>query len=113
MVGSLGIITLTAGTPVRLTVNQTTPANRLGAISVRIQAHPNNAGPVYVGLANMEASPLGPGLLGVIAKPVSATTGPYDSFEITINNIPAGLNLADLYVDGTTSDGVIVSYTAN
>lgn len=114
MLASLGIITIASGgTPTQITKNQTTPSQRLGAMRLRLQAHPNNAAPVYVGLAGMEASPIGPNLLGVIAKPAAATTGPFDTFEIGQEMIPAGLNLADIYIDGTTGDGVIACYTAN
>lgn len=115
MIGSLGIISIASGgTPTQITKNQTTPSQRLAASKVRIQAHPNNAAPVYVGLAGMEASPTGPNLLAVIAKPVSATTGPFDFCELGgVGAVPVTLNLADIYIDGSTSDGVIVSYVAN
>lgn len=113
MVGSLGIINLTTGTPVRLTANLPTKyVSNQNGVSVRIQACPDNAAPVYIGLAGMEASPTGPQLLGVIAKPVSATTGPFDFFYLDIQGVPGALNISDIYVMGATSDGVIACYTA-
>ena len=87
-------------------------AQRLGATSVRLQAQPDNSGVVYVGLSGMEGSPSGPNLLGVIGKPASSTAASFDFFEVRFADIPAGLNLWDIFVDGTTGDGVIVSYTA-
>jgi hypothetical protein len=118
MVGSLGAVTVTtAGTPERITKLAPTSvqdAKRLGAKSARIQAMPDNTGLVYVGLAGMEGSPQGPNLLGVIPKPVSATTGPFETFEIHVEDVPAGLNLYDIFLDVTVSgEGAIVSYTAN
>lgn len=109
---NLGIIPVTT-TPLRLT--SLAPAkylDNLPVISFRIQAHPSNTAPVYVGGAGMEGSPLGPDILGVIAKPVSASTGPFDFYSPPQSaQTPGPINLADVYVMGTANDGVFVSYT--
>lgn len=110
---SLGIINLTTGTAVRLT--SLAPAkylDNLPVVSFRVQACPDNASPVYVGGAAMEASPQGPDLLGVIPKPVSASTGPFDFYSPPQSpQVPGPINLGDVWVMGASNDGVIVSYT--
>lgn len=112
MMGSLGLVTVTAaGTPVRLTANRPTPTERLGAQSVRITPKPANAGVIYVGTSGMVVA-TGVGVLGAIPKPTSATTGPFDVFEIKQELLPAGLNLAELYLDAASNgDGAYVAYT--
>lgn len=112
MLGSLGIVTING--PVRITVNapdQVQDALRLGAVKVRIQAAPGNAGVVTVGL-DLDDSPQTL-ILGYIAKPANATTGPFDYFEIDLQDLPGGMNLYDIFVDGTTDDEVVVAYTSN
>lgn len=114
MVGSLGLVTITAGTPIRATANQAAPTQRLGAKSIRVQVWPSNAGIIYVGIQEEQGSPIGDGLIAVLPKPTSATTGPFDSVEITLPDLPAGLDASKIWIDGTSSgDSVIVSYTAN
>ena len=106
---SFGKITIASGgTPVRLTSNETTPAARASVQSVTIQAGAGNAGIVYVGFVGMNTSS-GAGVLALIPKPASTTTGPFSSASFSEVNAPAGINVADLYVDGTTNDVVYVS----
>ena len=112
MLGSLGIVTING--PTRITVNasdQVQQARKLGAVKVRIQAVPTNAGIVTV-LLNPDDTPLSE-FLGYISKPANATTGPFDVFEIDLQDLPGGMNLYDIAVDGTTNDQVVVSFTAN
>ena len=112
MVGSLGYVTVTtAGTPVRATVNAPTPSQRLGIQSITFQVLPANAGLIYYGRAGMDKS-TGVGVLGILPKPASATTGPFEEATISIPVAPAALNAADFYVDATSSgDKVLVRYT--
>ena len=117
MIGSLGIIT-SNGIPTRITVNasdQVQAARRMGATSVRLQALPGNAGIVYVALEHAElASPMGPQLLGVIGKPASATAATFDVFEVTLADLPQGLDLYSIFVWSLSGpNSVIGSYTAN
>jgi len=110
MVQSLGYVPLTAGTPIRATANRATPTTRLGAQTVTVQAHPSNAGVVYVGLADMVTA-TGVGVLGVIPKPVSPTTGPFSEVTLSLPLSAAGLDASAIYLDGTTNDQAIVRIT--
>jgi hypothetical protein len=109
---SYGIVTVTTATSiVRCTINETTPSARVGVQSFMVQALPANAGLVYVGTANMVVSS-GVGVLAVLPKPTSTTTGPFASVSFSIVNAPAGLNLADIYLDVSNGgDGAFVSAT--
>lgn len=107
---ALGILTFGSSAAVRLSsIAPTKYLSNLPACGVQIYPHPSNAAPVYVGRADMEGSPLGPGLMGVIAKPASTTSGPFIPFEVkTTTN---AIDLADIWVMGNSGDGVIVNYT--
>jgi len=101
---SLGLIPIAAGgTPVQLTTQS------LGAAVALISPKPGNAGPVYVGRKGMNTSS-GVGVLGVVPKPASATTGPFASFQLPPLTGQGGYRLDELYIDGTTGDGVYVAY---
>ncbi len=105
------VLVAAAGTPARLTANAAVPGDRVGAQSVMVQALPGNAGLVYVGLGGMNKT-TGVNVLAILPKPASATTGPFPSVTFSEPTIPAGFNLADLYIDaGTNNDGVVVSIT--
>lgn len=110
MVGSLGYITMITGTPVRATVNLSAPTANRPAASVRFQAAPANNAVVYYGLGGMNIV-TGENVLGVIAAPASATDGAFDFAEIIVHDMPAGLNLAHLYLQGTTGEIIIGSFT--
>jgi len=101
---SLGKVTVaSAGTPVRLTTNQSTPATRYGAQSFTVQALAGNAGDCYIGGAGFDKSTL-VGAYYILAKGTSV------SFSIL--NAPVGYNMADVYVDAANSnDAVLVSGT--
>lgn len=102
---SLGKVTVTtAGTPVRAT-STSTPAQ-----SIMIQAFPTNVGLAYVGLSGMNKA-TGAGVLAIIGKP-SADEVSVPSVSASIPLAPAGLNVADLYIDADDNGaGVIISYT--
>ncbi len=105
---------VSGGTPVQVSTVCTPGSSRLGygkwAQSIQLQAHPSNAGVVYIGKLGMNTT-TGLGVLAVLPKPTSATTGPFPSQSFSEPLAPNGLSLDDLYVDGTTNDLVIVSYT--
>jgi hypothetical protein len=105
-----GKITVTsAGTPVRLTSTQSTPANRVGLQSITVQVLPANTGVIYVGDSTLNVS-TGAGILAILPAPASATTGAFASVSFSIPLAPTGLNLADYYVDASTNtQSVIVS----
>lgn len=111
MIQSLGYVTIAAGgTPVRATANLAVPSQRLGAQSITVQAHPSNAGVLYVGLSGLTKAS-GVAVLAVVPKPVSATTGPFAEVVIQLPATPNGLNAAEVYIDGTTNDIAVVRIT--
>jgi hypothetical protein len=105
MLSGLGLVTVVAGgTPQALA--------SVGALAkvqrVRLQAHEDNAAAVYVGLSNMVAA-TGVGVLGVIGIPAAAGD-PTAVFDIGASGVPVGVDLASLYIDGATGEGVYVTY---
>ena len=107
---SFGKVTVTtAGTIVRATSTQSDPTARVGLQSIQFQALPANTGVIYIGTSAMVKS-TGVGVLGIIPAPTSATAGPFGSFSVAEVLAPAGLNLADFYIDSTVNgEGVIIS----
>lgn len=107
---SYGLVNVDAsGTPVRATANASVPSARVAVQSFQVQAAPGNAGLIYIGTAAMVIS-TGVGVLAVLPKPTSATTGPFPSASFSIVNAPAGINLNEIYIDGsTTNDKAYVS----
>lgn len=104
---SLGAITVSsAGTKVRATVNQSDPGARYTVQSFQVQAGAANAGIIYIGFSNMNTSN-GTGVLGIIPKPVSATTGPFGSQSFSIINSPAGIDMRDIYIDSSASGDIV------
>lgn len=115
MVGSLGEVRVTSpGVLRRATINLTDPAARVAAQAIEFQVLPGNAGIVYICLAGADMSGTSSNelVLHRLPKPVSPTTGPFDSWRVGVFNIPSGLNAADFYIDADTpGDGVLISYT--
>ncbi len=115
---SLGKITVTsAGTPQRITAGLTVPGNAVPIQSLLLQALPANTGIVYVfaGGNNFSGDHRTDLVrcVGLIAAPSDATKGPFPSLSISIPNVPGALNLADYWLDvGVSTDGVVVTYTA-
>lgn len=112
----LGKVTVIAGgTPARVTRNLADPSLRIGVQAIFLQALPTNSGIVYVrtrGASGNLADDRGTlaVTLAVIPAPTSPTTGPFPSISLSEPVIPAGFNLADLYLDvGVDGDGVLVS----
>ncbi len=105
---SLGLVTVpAAGTPVRLTGNETVVTDRVAAHSVSAQAWHANLGRVYIGDRQTMDRATGVGVLMVLAIP---TANALAQFTATIVSSPSGLNPTDLWVDVDTNDeGVLVS----
>lgn len=74
---------------------------------LRIQAAVGNTGVVYVGMANMVKA-TGVGVLGVVGIPPA--TGALPAFEINQDAAPGGADLSQIYIDGTTNEGVYVTF---
>lgn len=100
-----------AGTPIQATTK--TGVQALFQ-RVRIQALPGNTGLMYVILGGAAT----PGdrrtdLVGVVAilpAPASATTGPFTASDLGNYDIPAGVNLANIWIDTShTGDGVLIT----
>lgn len=93
-----------AGTPVRITTNESDPTARVGMQSITVFALAGNSGTnIYVGRSNMNKTTL-VGVYAIIAK------GNQEAFEIPLS--PAGINAADVYIDAdTNSDAALISGT--
>ena len=96
---NVAIITGGAAIPGKLTSVQ----------KVVIQPHPSNAALAYVGNKDMDTSS-GKGVIGVIPKPAAATTGPFTELVLDAPTQLGGMQLASLYINGTTGDKFIVRY---
>jgi hypothetical protein len=114
MVRSYGKVSVTTGgIPVRLTANLEDPTLPVPLQKVRIQPLPANNAVIYVfaGGANFSGDHRTDleGCIGIIAAPVSATDGPFAPLEIGVEVVPLGLYLNDLWIDGTSGEGVVVA----
>lgn len=107
MIRAYAKITVTvAGTPERVTKNETDPAAGQGCHGVLIQALKGNTGVVYIGNSGMSKGNQ-TGLLGMLAIPTSNTI---PSWSAALTLAPAAIQLRDLYIDADVSgEGVIVS----
>lgn len=107
MLQSGGLVTATAGTPVRLTNNEGDPTAQLMVRSFMAQAHLSNTGNVYIGTASLNKTTLA-GVYGIIPIP---TTNIIPSFGASITFHPGPVDLNDIYLDvDTTGEGVIISF---
>jgi len=100
---SFKLITVTtATTPVRVTVNESVPAARVGVQTINVYALAGNSGAnIYLGSSTAAVTD-GTGIYAAIPKGTSQ--------QFTIVNSPAGFNAADLYlVADTNGDKAIVS----
>ena len=102
---SFGKVTVsTAGTPIRVTTNESTPTDRVGVQSLTVQALAGNTGTnIYVGSSTMNKSTLA-GVYLIVAKGATGVS--------VINLAPAGINANEVYLDADTSgDSALVSAT--
>lgn len=108
MYQTLGYVkVVSGGTPVQATA---LAAGKLTSVQkIVVQAHPSNAGVGYVGRKGLVTSS-GVGVVGVVPKPVSSTTGPFAELVLDAPTQLGGMQLSDLYIDGTTNDQFIVRY---
>jgi len=115
MVGSLGQVTVPSpGVLVRATVNRSDPTERIAAQTIEFQVLPANTGRVYISLAGSDMSGTSSNELPLhtLPKPVSATTGPFDTWKVGVYNVPSAINPADFYVDADVpGDGVLITFT--
>ena len=93
------------GTPQALMPD--TPAARVQ--KVRIQAALANAGLVYIGNSAMVTA-TGVGVYAVLVVPVATAGGLIPEVTFGSDVSPVGVDLSDLYIDGTTNNGVYVSF---
>jgi|WetSurMetagenome_2_1015567.scaffolds.fasta_scaffold02468_2 hypothetical protein len=105
---SLGKVTVTtSGTPVRATLNETTPSDRVGCQSILFEQIPGNTGRIYIcDRQNANIITL-VGVVAILAKPTSSA---FPSAGCGVPSAPAALNAADFYIDAEISgEGVLVS----
>lgn len=103
---SLGKVTATAGTPVRLTNNQTDPAAAYSCHSYFVEALSTNTGAVYIGNSTLNKTTLA-GVYAILPPP---STNIYPSFSSAVGYSPAHFNAAEVWIDvATSTEGVLVS----
>jgi len=96
---SLGKVTVTtAGTPVRLTANETTPTARVPAHAIFVQADKANGGAGWLGLSGMNKA-TGAGVLAVIPKPSASDSTSYPSISISDATSKTMIDASDVYLD--------------
>ena len=105
---SLGKVTVTSsGTPVRLTLNESTPSARYTCHAFMVEALPTNTGAVYI----MDRSNgVIATLVGVVAILAIPTTNILPSWTVGLSASANPIDLSLYYVDAAVStDGVLVS----
>ena len=107
MLRSLGRVIVTAhDVPVRLTVNEADPTQRLECHAFMVEALSDNTGKVYVGSETMNTETLA-GVYAVLSVP-SANTIP--SFSATISYAINPLNVAEVFLaSDNDGEGALVS----
>lgn len=99
---SLGKVTVTtAGTPVRLTNNETTPAANYPCQSILVETWHDNSGKIWIYDRATGSKTTGVGVLAYLAAP-TASTAP--SAGVTSHSSPNGLNANEYWLDAD-SDG--------
>lgn len=112
---SLGRVNIdAAGTPVQVGLAANIPTGKgslaegLRCQSYQIQADPANTAIVYIGTsALVKATRVG--VHAILPKPADTATGPFPSQSFSVPFAANYFNLADVYIDGATNDGVIVT----
>lgn len=104
---SLGKVTIaSAGTPERVTKNQTAPTAQLLSHSYLVEALGTNNGKIYIGSSTMDRSTLA-GVYAILPPP---TTNVFPSFSATVAFLPLNFDMSQIYMDADTSDeGALVS----
>ena len=120
MLKSFGKVTVAAGgTPARAVANlsagQQSKSNPLQ--SVQFQVLPANTGKVYIFAAgpNFAGTDDRTALaycIGFLPAPANAMTGPFPSASFSLPNVPAGIDLSDLWIDvDVNGNGVVIAGT--
>lgn len=95
-----------AGTPERITKNETSPGDSHGCHGVLVQALPTNTGIIFIGNRLMNKS----AYTGILAFLPVPTTNTIPSWSAALTMAPGAIQLRDLYIDAAVAgDGVIVS----
>lgn len=104
---SLGQVTLTTGgTPVRATINETTPADNLACYSILFQRDAvADTGLVYIGTASTMDGPNGTLTIAILGVPSGASLHKH---EIKIDFAVDALNAADFFVEGTVNGETVL-----
>lgn len=115
MTRTLGKIAVAAaGTPVRLTSELEDPTQRVGAQAILVQALPGNTGLIYFQQGSAEDRTTLNTVIAILPAPLDPDNGPFPSFTLALPVIAAGLNVADYYIDASSStDGVLVTIIGN
>ena len=107
---SLARVTVAAaGSPIQITVNETTPADRVPAHSILFERDdPNDTGLIYIGRSvNMVRATL----VDVIAILPAPSSGVLPSITITLTPGMNSLNAADFFIDADVSgDSILASF---
>ena len=104
---SLGQVTTNAGTPIRLTTNESDATAHLACHSFMCEALQGNTGRVYIGSADMVRA-TGVGVYAVIPIPTDTVL---PAFTATISFLPNALVMNELFLDvDVNGEGVLVSY---
>jgi hypothetical protein len=104
---ALGKVTATAGTPVRITNNETTPSARKACHAIMIEALPANTGKVFIMDRSTGVKATFVGVICVLAVP---TTNFVPTFTVGFSGAANPINAADFYIDvDTTGEGAIIS----
>ena len=106
---SFGKITVTsAGTLVRVTVNETDPAAAILAHSCLFEQIPGNTGKIYVFERSTGSASTYVGCVAVLAIP---TVNVLPSYSVSVLPVPAGISMNDFYIDAQVNgEGCLVSY---
>ena len=89
------ILVAAPGTPVRVTVNESTPSDARGCHGVLIQVLPTNLGKIYIGTATMNKT----AFTNIFAFLAIPTSNFIPSFSAALTLSPGGIQLRDLYID--------------
>lgn len=104
---ALGKITAIAGTPARITGNQSDPTARYQCHAIMVEALPTNSGNIYImDRANGNKTTM-VGVLAILAVP---TANIIPTYTVGFSGAPNPMNAASYYIDvDNTGEGGIVS----
>ena len=104
---SLGKVTATAGTPVRLTANESAPAARYQCHAIMVEVLPTNAGKVYLFDKSTGSRTTLDGCVALLAPPA---TNIYPTFTAGFSGHANPLDASLYWLDvDTTGEGALIS----